>query len=228
MKIFIENIIRQQNIKFNKLEMMNDPYEYKKINSIIKNTYICSFIIDSEKETKNPFKNKGYGHSRMWSQYGDNHQGVCIEFSKSSLVENLKKFIESNKTFTSKIYNISAKPMMYSDIIEIDEPDMNQINKMDEKHFDWLKKNEDEYIFQKNDDYKDENEFRIAFTPDQITDSNSILFPCHNSIKNIYLGDKANMVYLPLIEKYARINNFQIGKILWHNGNPIAKNINGK
>ena len=46
---------------------------------------------------------KGYEKSRMWSQYGQNHEGICLVFSKKSLLEIIKKELFS-RTFKKESF----------------------------------------------------------------------------------------------------------------------------
>ena len=110
----MEYILNNKTLKFGLLKNTNDPYEYKKksiitctvesekekdfknnsIEDIIQNTLFLSFstnLIDDSNLIR-----KGYEKSRMWSQYGENHEGICLVFSKESLLEIIKKELSEN------------------------------------------------------------------------------------------------------------------------------------
>ena len=109
----MEYILNNKTLKFGLLKNTNDPYEYKKsiitctvesekekdfknnsTEDIIQNTLFLSFstnLIDDSNLIR-----KGYEKSRMWSQYGENHEGICLVFSKESLLEIIKKELSEN------------------------------------------------------------------------------------------------------------------------------------
>ena len=71
----------------------------QEINRIVKYNYkIACFCLDTwlvyQKKDYDCIE-RGFARSRMWSQYTDNHEGICLAFSKAKLIEALKNQKES-------------------------------------------------------------------------------------------------------------------------------------
>lgn len=106
----MEYILNDKKLKFGLFHSTNDPHEYKKrstpafgwgdinqslflesmslIDNTIQNTAFLSFCGNSN--------HKGYKKPRMWSQYGQNHSGICLVFSKKSLMKTIQNELSKN------------------------------------------------------------------------------------------------------------------------------------
>ncbi|MCG3663827.1 DUF2971 domain-containing protein [Aliarcobacter butzleri] len=221
----IEYILNDKKLKFGFFHSTNDPYEYKDrltsatglghindslfnesmklIDNTIKNAAFLSFCGNSN--------NKGYEKPRMWSQYGQNHSGICLVFSKKSLI----KTIENQLSNDCLIYgeNINYKKISFEDLyIYDDDLSVSQvvINNIEENY--------QNFLFQKHLDYKDENEFRIILI--QKTENNfykNIFVDISDSLKFIILGDSFPKVYLPTIKELSSKLNITYEKLEWRN-----------
>jgi hypothetical protein len=102
----------------------------------------------------------------MWSHYTDNHRGMCVEYHHS-----LFDFLRSQKGFfVSAKVNYSEKPPTVDNSEAIQE----KIKKM---------------IFNKQIEWKYEQEFRVVFQSDIDTD----FIPIDNKlIKSVYIGAKTS------------------------------------
>lgn len=222
----IEYILNDKKLKLGFFHSTNDPYEYKDrltsatglgnikeslfnesmnlIDNTIKNTAFLSFCGNSN--------NKGYEKPRMWSQYGQNHLGICLVFSKKSLI----KTIENQLSNDCLIYgeNVNYKKIDFEDLnIYDDNLSVNEvvINNVEENY-----KN---FFFQKHLDYKDENEFRIILVQkDKNNFYKDIFIDISDSLKSIILGDRFPEVYLPTIKELSSKLNITCKKLEWkHN-----------
>lgn len=221
----MEYILNNKQLKFGFFHSTNDPYEYKKrltsafgwgeineslylesmnlIDNTIQNTVFLSFCGNSN--------NKGYEKSRMWSQYGQNHSGICLVFSKESLTKTIKNELSQDYLVYDEDINYEE---INSEFLSID--DNLTVNEIIINH---IKQNHKNIFFKKHLDYKDENEFRIILV--QKNENNhqiSNLIDISNSLKFIILGDKFPKVYLPTIKDLSSKLNIEYKKLHWeHN-----------
>ena len=221
----MEYILNDKKLKFGFFHSTNDPYEYRRksikafdsgnideslwLNSInlidntILNTAFLSFCT----------KRNGYKKPRMWSQYGQNHSGVCLVFSKKSLIETIKNELSQNYL----IYNedVKYKSKIYNDNLNIHNNNLT-LNEIIINH---IKQDYKNIFFQKHSDYKDENEFRIILV--QKNENNffqNIFIDISNSIKFIILGDNFPKEYLPTINNLSSKLNIEYKSLCWeHN-----------
>lgn len=220
----MERILNEKQLKFGLYRETNDPYEYKLRDIIltiwsptheplvhksmalftttIHNTPFLSFCDNST----------GYKKPRMWSQYGQDHKGICLVFSKESLMTTIKNELSKN-------YFIYDENINYKEIdcepLKIDNNDL-AANEIVMNH---IKKDYKNIFFQKHLDYKDENEFRIVLIQkDTNPSSQSLLVDISNSLKLIILGDKFPKEDLPTIKDLSTKLNIGFKELSWeHN-----------
>jgi hypothetical protein len=221
----MEYILNNKQLKFGLFHSTNDPHEYKRrltsavgwgdineslylesmnlIDNTIQNTAFLSFCGNSN--------NKGYEKPRMWSQYGQNHSGICLVFSKESLIKTIKDELSQDYLIYDEDVNykeIDSESLNIDDNLIVNEIIINHI-KQDYKNI----------FFQKHLDYKDENEFRIILV--QKNENNHLkgnLIDISNSLKFIILGDRFPKVYLPTIKDLSSKLNINYKKLHWeHN-----------
>ncbi|MBF7066319.1 DUF2971 domain-containing protein [Aliarcobacter butzleri] len=219
----MEYILNDKKLKFGLFHSTNDPHEYKKrltpafgwgdineslylesmnlIDNTIQNTAFLSFCENSN--------NKGYEKPRMWSQYGQNHSGICLVFSKESLIKTIQNQLSQNYLVYHE--NVNYKEIdfeslnIYDNALTINEIVINNI-----------KQNYKNIFFQKHLDYKDENEFRIVLVKRNNNNfSKDIFIDISDSLKFIILGDKFPEVYLPTIKDLSSKSNIAYKKLHW-------------
>ncbi len=103
----------------------------------------------------------GYQHSRMWSQYGENHKGACIVVNKTLLINELEPRVEHDLLFAEKIKYVQDQIIVfgYEDLLSFKGMDPKEAAVEYFKNDKYRKK----LLFTKDIDYDRENEFRIAF-----------------------------------------------------------------
>jgi len=153
--------------------------------------------------------------SRMWSQYADNHEGVCLVFSKSKLIESLQN-----------IENINGKNLFYGNMTYQYKFGFNNVEFLDGNEMlddnalyfrKWLRKNYSNLLLKKHIDYNTESEFRIiVFDPDNMFDN----FAIDYSLYGIICGDKVSELFYPTIKKLTERYNAKCGELFWWNGEP--------
>lgn len=222
-EIAMEYILNNKKLKFGIFHSTNDPYEYKERSTpafgwgdINESLFIKSMDLIDSTIQQTPFlsfcgnfHNKGYKKSRMWSQYGQNHSGICLVFSKESLLTTLQNEL-------SEDYFIFGEDVNYKDI-ELKSLNVEN-NNLTEKEIviNNINKDYKNIFFQKDLDYKDENEFRIVLIKKDLEKSFQEHFiDISNSLKLIILGDKFPKVYLPTIKYLSSKLNIEFKKLHW-------------
>jgi len=148
---------------------------------------------------------RGYGKPRMWSQYANQHRGVCLVFDKEILLEECQDTYKSNIIFDSIKYQDEYE--LENDPFSVSyDSSTESIQEFVRNHLD---KNKQNLFYMKKEDWKDENEFRIALIDN---DTEFKYLSCKNSLVGIVLGDKFPMAYLECFKPYI---NVEIGKINW-------------
>jgi hypothetical protein len=212
--VALENILYKNSFKFSYLRNTNDPYEYKdKLigaagwcwdDATIKNINETEKIIDNLLTEQTLFisfcankfegkilKSHGFLKSRMWSQYGENHKGICLVFSK----EKLSKLLRNQ--FVSEKHMIFEGDVEYKEYINDDSGhDSLSVdhNTFDENTpetivFKHVEKYHRELLFRKQRDYKDEQEYRfvILLMDDHLLSTTEPLFTVNDCLKSIFL-----------------------------------------
>lgn len=142
---------------------------------------IENYIIKKQNELIVP--QPGYKKDRMWEQYGENHNGICLVFSK--------KKIESIITQQGNDFVFDYLNYVRNYFGNISKPDVNVDIKQSAKQH---AKNK---IFTKSFDYRDESEYRLAI----FNVLEEIYLPIENCLFGVILGYKLNKVYQELISK---------------------------
>ena len=112
-RVGLEGVLGERRFRFNLLAETNDPREYKsrsftmgssiapnsaiydkharadlKVNEIVKYDSKAAYFREDKWENYQNSYNprvRGFSKARMWSQHGDDHQGVCLVFSKTKI-----------------------------------------------------------------------------------------------------------------------------------------------
>lgn len=226
-KVFFEKILQNLELRLSPLEVMNDPMEYKKpiftntmygysntdkelidkaenllSNLKLKQCKIACFCSNSDSQTK------GYLRSRMWSQYGENHEGICLVFSK----QDLYNLIDKTYKFEDVKYIEKPFPLLDSDF-NYHELKLNSLDIFCDKYFENKYK---KLFFTKIIDYRDEAEFRLL---KRVKDENIIYdyIPIEKCLKGIIVGDRFHSVYNIILKKLEKENSFDIRICKFHN-----------
>lgn len=227
-------ILSKKLFKLSTFDKTNDPKEYKdqsfgtefhfgndndlklkqevqpKINSIrkhnLKSLYLCS-----NKDIKNT-NQIGCNKPRMWYDYGENHYGVCLVFSKHKL----ENYIQSK--FKDKNYKCGyVKYTQYSNqIIKAYQIDINRLKQMNDSQS-YSKYHVEKYIdffgFEKNVDYRDESEYRVIIFD---YSNNDIYLEIDNFIEGVIAGDRTPTQSFPLIKSICESLNIKCRRISYN------------
>jgi hypothetical protein len=119
---------------------------------------------------------------RMWEQYADNYNGVCLVFSKAEL---LKQLNENYKYHAIKYVTYSDLNKKENKIVSSELSESNY-----ETCLGQIMKKIDKFIFHKHKDYKGENEYRICSYSDKILEIN-----IESAIKGIIVSGKNSQYF---------------------------------
>lgn len=120
--IVFEKILYESCFLLSNFENTNDPLEYKdrligaagwgwdkqspevvsEISSIVdslirERTHFASFCMNRFEDGN--INSHGFLKPRMWSQYGENHEGLCLVFSKKRTIDAMNKVVNSTCLF---------------------------------------------------------------------------------------------------------------------------------
>ena len=138
---------------------------------------------------------EGWNKSRMWSQYGENHCGICLVFSKDGLEKELETKRSEIVDYKSGYVQYSQKNRMSSKVTTFNGNRF--VTDGAEKYLiEHVIENSEEFFYRKDIDYRDEAEYRtVVFDPDSKLEYLDI----SSSIKGVIAGDGTPEVYFGLI-----------------------------
>jgi len=236
----IEHILNNQTIRFGDFKLTNDPQEYKQrmtsvvgcgweddfldkipeitrtIDDIIKSSGFISLC--QNRYDKDGLTEEGCFKSRMWSQYGDNHSGICLVFSKGLLLKEIDNTLSNEYTILSNsvVYKNSEKSRVRDGLrVNGDELSESTAECTASKYV--IDSNKS-IFFQKQPDYKDENEFRVIAVTENGKSACGQFVNINSSLKAIILGDAFPKVYLPTIKALSEALNVPCRKLHWEKG----------
>jgi len=171
---------------------------------------------------RQPYYRAGFARSRMWSQYGMRHTGVCLVFDRKQLEEEFKSSFEKNKKFAGRVVYqyflesfVRARKIKCRNMIDhsVDEALGIQI---DEYYR--------EYFFLKSMDYRDEHEYRLVVIVD---DGDPPGLPIESSLKGVIVGIDFPSEEYEGIDALAQNCNSSVERyfLSWQEGRPQLWNL---
>ena len=134
--------------------------------------------------------NRGYAKPRMWAQYAEKHTGICLVFLKSSLLEVVKTHLKSLElvagpvVYQNRLVVRSLEPHEF--MLNIDVYESVGESKYAQAHAHQFMP---ELFFEKLQDWRDENEWRIV----AFTDSpDNLLIPIRQCLAGVVHGDSTD------------------------------------
>jgi hypothetical protein len=247
--IALEHILFDGIFKLNEFYKTNDPREYKEKLSgiygislgdkrldralkikkrvddiILNNTGFASYCMNTFYENMG-IKTYGILKSRMWSQYGENHGGICIIFSRIELERIIKKIFVKEKYLTHadkvdyKEYFVGNGSYLKIKLDDIDKKDEYS------NAFAYLENNYTDLLFVKQTDYRDEDEYRICVTRKTEINDSPLMFDIKKCIKAIILGDDFHDVYNNSVSGLGEKYRVPVLKLNWRHEEYILSNI---
>lgn len=206
--IGIELILSKMQLKLNRYANTNDPHEYRERHTAavldgrrydtdifadladlfvdyVQNTKIGCFCRNvTERKQFYP----AYQKNRMWSQYGENHEGLCLAFSKKKLFSDVKTMRE--KTYAGNVLYFREEDRFHESLLFSEDSSLDiDIN---EYIFDHITRHREEIFLMKHVDYRDEDEYRLYVIDNR---NNDCFCNISDSIVAVILGDRFPDVY---------------------------------
>lgn len=174
----------------------------KSINEEIKNNIKIVCFSKDDKECK-----PGMMLARMWSQYGDNHKGVCLIFERDKIENQFKKLFDDMAIVDDVKYDqvpfFIDTPLSASISISKDNEEL----KVEENKFPKLLQNliMQKILFSKMSDFRDENERRfLCYNNEKKSD---LFFSFEDSLKAVILGFNSTFEQEKILKTICNNNN---------------------
>lgn len=163
----------------------------------------------------------GFAKLRMWDQYADKFQGVCLAFSKD-------KIIEKNRDNLDLIYS-DVEYLSFTDILlkKIGDIQIDYLTKVGEEFYkNQLKDQLLKSLFFKHLDYSGENEFRVGafydekkcegeFIRDEFVNKRSLMLDIEGCIQAIFVSSFVNGRQKKDLFEYATMLDIDIFEVKW-------------
>lgn len=238
----LEKILFEDCFKFSSFANANDPYEYKD-KMIGDGGWGCEKVRDKADKTcevldkllksvsfisccANTFEHgslkiHGFLRSRMWSQYGESHKGVCLVLSKGKLINLLRE------KYKDELYLFYQSDVAYKEYLNANSGCDLEINSdsfdgktPDSIAMDHIEKYQKELLFCKQLDYIDEHEHRIVSLRKEsgIGTIAPPEFKVSKCLIGVILGDRFSEAYMPTIDKLSKDIGFEYRQLHWETG----------
>ncbi len=232
-KVALENILFNSKLRLSPFNSTNDPYEYKykmfgvigwgwdeecrsklgeltyKANTLVRDSKVISFC--QNEFDGDLISRSGFLKSRVWSQYGENHKGVCLVFSKEKILGLVEQLNCELKYFDKVEYKPFSSLDRSFNSLRVNKSDFesNEIANLVKSH---INNNYSSLFFSKEVDYKDETEFRVVVV-DEI--AGSLYIDISTAITAIILGDNMHEIYFDAYQKLSDKYNIPCKKLHW-------------
>lgn len=160
----------------------------------------------------------GFAKSRMWSQYGDGHRGICLAFDGEKIRNSLASASERPDWYDLSRVRYDLNQYENASSIFLEDVNPNEPRPYAERHV-WDKRQG--LFLAKDTDYRDEAEVRaIIWCPE----SGPVYLDITHSLVAIILGDRFPDGYLPLIQHHCDKFNVPCQKVHWRHARPFLNN----
>jgi hypothetical protein len=163
---------------------------------------------------RNHFKH-GYARARMWAQYAQNHQGVCLVFERDALDEALRKKFGVENVFSGRVQydDVKGQESIPLDVSTIERDGMESALR---KH---VADNHAHYFLSKNLDWEAESEYRWAIYRRR-DEGGQPRVDISRALRSVILGFDFPKVYGPSIRHLCESAGVTIEKMNWWNRVP--------
>jgi hypothetical protein len=155
-----------------------------------------------------------WGKSRMWSQYGDNHEGVCLVISKTEIERLFKEKYNQVKKCEHSDIKYSSQSISYPTV----DLSFSAGKYVKERAAKYVIDNFEAFLFCKHTDYRDESEFRVVvYDPDKKLEYLDI----GTALKGLIVGDRVHVAYNYLINNICKKLNIECRQAHWCASEPL-------
>ncbi|MDX9854756.1 MAG: DUF2971 domain-containing protein [Tenuifilaceae bacterium] len=180
----------------------DDSYRYLLALNIRENTRIVSFSTDKNVKIENTSQvMNGYEYQKMWSFYGQNHEGICLEIDFNLFNSENKKAIKEFEIIDKKVvYNFSQFSFLPTVKLGVSRDKYTDHRTLTStEHWEKFIKDEKEVcerFFTKNIDWEGESEYRFLTFSDY---SEDIYLSIKESLSKVILGLNFSKYLLPSV-----------------------------
>jgi Protein of unknown function (DUF2971) len=172
-----------------------------------------SFILDLFK--------RGFCRPRMWDQYADEHQGVCIVFDKMKLDQAIRTSAQKGSTVVCDNVQYRDPPVLRS--IGAADPfhiNIDAFEDLGEEEYAklHLRRFGTQLFFEKMLDWRDEKELRWVVLGDE---SDNLFVPIHDSLIGVMFGDRTPEKVIQDTMDVAEPLGIDFMGLKWKNGGPF-------
>lgn len=164
---------------------------------------------------------RGFSRPRMWDQYGDRHQGVCLVFDKQKLGDLVRKYAPIGSVVVAHAVRYVDPPVIRT--LGGPQPFQVNVDVLDELGRDaYAKLHLSTYLeplfFEKMNDWRDEREFRwVVFgAPD-----GELFVPFEDALVAIMFGDSTSDKMTQDIIDLTEPMNLSYMGLKWRNSGPF-------
>lgn len=238
-----EKILDENRFLLSNFKNTNDPFEYKRRliravgwgwdkqspEAVFETEYIAASLIRERTHFASFCMNRfedgsvnsyGFLKSRMWSQYGENHEGLCLVFSKKRTIDAMNKIINPTCLFFHdeveyhEYVRDSVHDTLYVNADSLVEKTPHEVA------IDYIKKCYKDLLFIKQNDYRDEDEYRfvICDTNELSTEKSMFEFDAKECLIGMIAGDRFHKAYNPLMQNAMENLRIDCRKLHWEHG----------
>lgn len=164
---------------------------------------------------------RGFGKSRMWAQYADNHRGVCLILEKIAIRKSAEEL------FGDERFRLYGGPVIYKDrlITQVNNPaagfviDADYLDKLgfDEYTKAHVKTHHKALFFEKVTDWSRENEFRVVVFGEK---EENLFLNISGAIAGVVFGTDCTEEDIMKTVALCDPGKTQFEQIVWNNSTP--------
>jgi len=165
---------------------------------------------------------RGWCKSRMWSQYGEDHRGLCLVFSRKAFEEQLEA-LTASVLVAERVQYLREEGFLHRDVIFDGDPlGRDEMETHCLKH---VQRNSRDLFLTKELDYRDEAEYRVVIYASHGTNT---FVDISKTLRGVIAGVQTPKVYFPVIRSLAGGYDVECMQASWDYGTPHLKTLKVK
>lgn len=162
---------------------------------------------------------RGYTRPRMWEQYAASHRGACLAFSARCLTGSFYDRLRDGGAPTCGPVSYSEAGLAVSPArtIQADELTTGHAARVITSH---LMEHHWDFWFLKQEDWRQEYEFRFVKFDPSVASATPIYVPCGDCLRAVILGEKFDPGWVERAKQLAQTLGVSIFRLDWQQGWP--------
>ena len=151
---------------------------------------------------KNPFglnTKRCFGRPRMWAQYGDNHQGVCLVFDRKDLEDKILASLDGGVLWSDEVIYDDGLKEVSAQAADV-EYDLEANRRVEAVVREQIEQFKHALFFRKDSDWSGESEWRYVIRREL---EGYERIPFGNSLRAIVIGVDCYQSYMPTLRSLA-------------------------